>query len=227
MHGLGTKERPTFKKPDTKGSLLGLDRLAAVKRQEREEREKKEREQAAKRPRLAEEEDDFAKPTAGDVRRRNYRDKGSGADTPSHPGGVDQAALNRIADRDRRARDSRSGGGRWDSREPVRRDGGGGRDYDRDRGRDRGGRGSSSREWDEQERERREQEARLEEEWENRPRRGPRVPVAETPRGYDRGDSSTTGYGRTPSRTPSRTPARTPAHGGATPRRPVRSTPRR
>lgn len=146
-------------------SLLGLDRLAKQKREERGEEsptERAKRQRVAGLPSFQDEDanpdpetdaDGFAVPRA--VERRQFR--GPRIETPSHPGGVDARAAERIRQREREMRDrgrhatSRHGDHSRDRRDDDRRSGGGDRDRRRDgaRHRDRDGRRDERRDRDE------------------------------------------------------------------------------
>lgn len=144
--GLIIKKKPDpqgsfqFKVPQT--SLLGLDRLAALRRKERENDEKKEASKKTK-----EEQDNkanFVKPEKhGD---RHYREKYD--ETPTHTGGVTREAKERMEERRRKeekkrgiyvASDVKERNENNDSyRKDLRREKDKGRDRYRDRRRDRG-----------------------------------------------------------------------------------------
>ncbi|KAF6263292.1 P-loop containing nucleoside triphosphate hydrolase protein [Scenedesmus sp. NREL 46B-D3] len=152
-------ERPMFKVPAPKTSLLGLDALARQKRAERGEPEA-----AAKRPKLAfeqaDDEPDNSSAAAASTataaggssgsQQQQRRFRGQRLDTPSHPGGVTSearesldAAKQRQRERDRSGVFASTGLGR-------EREGEADRERDRDRGRggsrwDSGGGGSGSR----------------------------------------------------------------------------------
>ncbi|KAG2440689.1 hypothetical protein HYH02_010267 [Chlamydomonas schloesseri] len=163
-------ERPVFKAPPPRTSILGLDKLAAQKRAEVAERE-------SKRVKLSYEEDPDASnpqgaatagsggggssstmpPPGGERRFRGQR-----TETPSHPGGVNSAALESLAEHKERQRQRERSGLYASTSAGADRDGGGrdrdggGRDRDgRDGGRDhrdsrdRGGGGGSSSHKDE------------------------------------------------------------------------------
>ncbi|GIL66489.1 hypothetical protein Vafri_20024, partial [Volvox africanus] len=110
-------ERPVFKAPPPRTSMLGLDKLAAQKRAELAQRE-------IKRVKLSYEESDIiTNPSAGATSNRDGGSSGSGmppptappssqerrfrgqrSDTPSHPGGVSSAALESLAEHKERQR---------------------------------------------------------------------------------------------------------------------------
>eukprot|EP01114_Cavostelium_apophysatum_P006983 TRINITY_DN1861_c0_g1_i4.p1 TRINITY_DN1861_c0_g1~~TRINITY_DN1861_c0_g1_i4.p1 ORF type:complete len:1192 (-),score=397.74 TRINITY_DN1861_c0_g1_i4:17-3592(-) len=131
-----------FKAPQ---SILGLDKLAAAKKLEAEKQPKR------TKPSIddwdGDNDTERAVPAvdseSGSTRKKHYRDKKE--ETPSHPGGVNKDALERIASRER---DRHRAGGfeestrshRSDDRDRDRdrdRDDGRSRDRDRDRDRDR------------------------------------------------------------------------------------------
>lgn len=96
-----------FKKPELpKRSLLGLDRLAEVKRKEKEEALKMEAKKAQLTPlRSNDPEGSFQKKSSSrssDDKKRHYRDQGD--DTPSYGGGVNSAARSAIEDRYHKSR---------------------------------------------------------------------------------------------------------------------------
>ncbi|GFR49974.1 hypothetical protein Agub_g12115, partial [Astrephomene gubernaculifera] len=124
-------ERPVFKAPPPRTSMLGLDKLAAQKRAELAERE-------SKRVKLSYEEDpdstsNPAAAGAGGGRAsgpsaaapssslmppppppppHERRFRGQRSDTPSHPGGVSSSALESLAEqRERQRARERAGGG--------------------------------------------------------------------------------------------------------------------
>ncbi|KAF6208906.1 hypothetical protein GE061_014648, partial [Apolygus lucorum] len=161
--GLVIKKKPApqgnfeFKVPKT--SLLGLDRLAALKRKEKLEAEaadvkanEEDNAETNDKKRKTTDEEVFKKPES---REKNYRDKTQ--ETPTHTGGVTREARERMAQHRSKERyrgvhvareDKKKGSesykdrdrGRRNSRQERERDRSYGRDRDRDRRRrDRGG----------------------------------------------------------------------------------------
>ncbi|GLI62582.1 hypothetical protein VaNZ11_005256, partial [Volvox africanus] len=109
-------ERPVFKAPPPRTSMLGLDKLAAQKRAELAERE-------IKRVKLSYEDTDAIANPSADANNHDGGSSGSGmppptappssqerrfrgqrSDTPSHPGGVSTAALESLAEHKERQR---------------------------------------------------------------------------------------------------------------------------
>ncbi|GIL69698.1 hypothetical protein Vretifemale_518, partial [Volvox reticuliferus] len=115
-------ERPVFKAPPPRTSMLGLDKLAAQKRAELAERE-------IKRVKLSYEDPDAMTSSSADARNRDgdsngsvmppptaqpssleRRFRGQRSETPSHPGGVSSAALESRAELKERQRARDRGG---------------------------------------------------------------------------------------------------------------------
>lgn len=131
----GASNEPTFKKPTT--SLLGLDRLA---RRKREEREAEAASFPEKRPKLHSKEEkpsnsydsdlriSFGKSARAQDGARDRKYRGAMVETPSHTGGVDEEALqrmhSRLAGRDQRGHHrvyASTSRGKDGGREDVRR----------------------------------------------------------------------------------------------------------
>ncbi|XP_022094525.1 pre-mRNA-splicing factor ATP-dependent RNA helicase PRP16-like [Acanthaster planci] len=132
-------DKNSFKLPQHRSSLLGLDRLAAAKRKEREDLE----EETKKRSKVTSYRDDW-EDGDDDVEEEDYEKESSHKsshkrqyrapriETPSHPGGVSNA----VRDRQRqREKDSRKGGVYASS--SKEQEGKNRRDRERDRDRDR------------------------------------------------------------------------------------------
>ncbi|XP_071785736.1 pre-mRNA-splicing factor ATP-dependent RNA helicase PRP16-like isoform X1 [Asterias amurensis] len=148
----GTKSL-SFKAPQPRSSLLGLDRLAAVKRREKEELE----DETKKRSKVTsykddwedgdedeeeeEEEDDEVERGSTQIASQKRQYRAPRIETPSHPGGVSNAVMDR---QKRREKESRKGGvyASSSSKDRERDDR---RNRDRDRHRDRQRDGQSDR----------------------------------------------------------------------------------
>ena len=153
------KSDDSFKRPS--GSLLGLDVLARRKRAEREAEESESR--GEKRPRVEKNREKESYDDSGvrisfgrsdTARDRKYRS--ALVDTPSHPGGVSEEAMEKIHSRMKRDQgqgalyatsSSRRGRERRDrdDRDSDKKRGGGGGERERERGRGRERDGEDSR----------------------------------------------------------------------------------
>ena len=180
-------QKHTFTAP-AKPSLLGLDKLAVEKRKERELEQQIKEEKERKKPRIAamaddeellsevnpefkakikKEEEDYEgnsnvkiKKEPGTTQKHYRGTSNRRIGTPSHAGGVDKEAVSRISEREKDKKDSHL---RWDSKDEKKR----GQDF-----------GDSFKKPF--------QRRRMdEEEDEPRIKRGPRIPVPETPRWED------------------------------------------
>ncbi|XP_055504934.1 pre-mRNA-splicing factor ATP-dependent RNA helicase PRP16 [Leucoraja erinacea] len=143
-----TDDQHIFRAPAPKASLLGLDKLAAQKRKEKEEKEEKEEKKKSKVSSYKDweegkedfgpiEESDSKTAKAG-KKERYYRS--SGAETPSHTGGVSEEFKERHRQRERDRREHGVYASSKDSDKEKKRDRS--RDHDRESRRDR-----DDREW--------------------------------------------------------------------------------
>eukprot|EP01122_Echinamoeba_exundans_P007470 TRINITY_DN2317_c0_g3_i1.p1 TRINITY_DN2317_c0_g3~~TRINITY_DN2317_c0_g3_i1.p1 ORF type:complete len:1269 (-),score=296.69 TRINITY_DN2317_c0_g3_i1:936-4742(-) len=104
-----TEGAPVFKAPAPRASLLGLDKLAEVKRREQQSQQRKighlshddAEEESSSSATHGHDEDDYHHSSSSSRGKRNRDYSLKRPETPSHPGGVNEAALQRIQSRDR------------------------------------------------------------------------------------------------------------------------------
>ncbi|XP_065347896.1 pre-mRNA-splicing factor ATP-dependent RNA helicase PRP16 [Cloeon dipterum] len=135
-------EDEDFKKPliPSSGSILGLDKLAALKRQQNEEKK------SAIKIEQEEGDEENGKQRKADKRERHYRSKYE--ETPTHTGGLSKEAKERIADRQYRSQEKGIHASTKRPRHEDRDRGRDRRDRDKDRRRDRSERSHRSERYD-------------------------------------------------------------------------------